>query len=185
MEMESARECELAKLPILTVRTSRGSQNQITSMYAIDDKYLEMVFILPVNFPLRSVLVEGVRKVGVSEEYWRRCLISSTVLLNAHNQIIGAIKAWKLNLDAHFEGVEECGICYAIIGVLDSALPNKTCRTCHHGFHSGCLVRVAVGRKLTFRSSNGLNRAINPPVPIVAIYFSLWGGCLFSEYLSA
>ncbi|KAJ3043585.1 listerin E3 ubiquitin protein ligase 1 [Rhizophlyctis rosea] len=41
-----------------------------------------------------------------------------------------------------FLGVEDCAICYSVIGVIDRTLPTKQCKTCKHLFHASCLYKV-------------------------------------------
>jgi len=48
---------------------------------------------------------------------------------------------WKKNIDAVFEGVEECPICYSVIHVVNNTLPKLVCHTCNHKFHNACLYK--------------------------------------------
>ncbi len=88
--------------------------------------------------------MEGLNRVGVTEDRWRRWLLNINTLMSFQNgTVLDALRAWKDNVDKHFEGIEDCAICYSVIGVLDRSLPTKQCRVCKNKFHAGCLVRVS------------------------------------------
>lgn len=49
---------------------------------------------------------------------------------------------FKRNVTMHFEGIEDCTICYSIVSVTDRSLPSKQCRTCKNKYHASCLYKV-------------------------------------------
>lgn len=129
----------------MSITTAR---NIVTAIYKIDDNVLEIRITLPNAYPLRQVDIQGIQRVGVSEDRWRRWLLNTSTSLTAqNNHIHDALLLFKQNAEKHFEGIEECAICYSIIGMLDRAIPNKACRVCKHKFHAGCLYKW-------FKSSN-------------------------------
>ncbi|KAK9723285.1 hypothetical protein K7432_002034 [Basidiobolus ranarum] len=128
------------------IRISRT--NDVTATYKIDDTSLEMVIRLPTNFPLRQVDVEGTRRVAVTEARWRSWLLAVTsVIVSQNGSILDALTLFKRNISLHFEGVEDCTICYSVVGVIDRSLPTRQCKTCKNKFHSACLFKW-------FRTSN-------------------------------
>ncbi|ORX97819.1 hypothetical protein K493DRAFT_11347 [Basidiobolus meristosporus CBS 931.73] len=130
----------------MSIKISRT--NDVTATYKIDDTALEMVIRLPTNFPLRQVDVEGTRRVAVTEARWRSWLLAVTsVIVSQNGSILDALTLLKRNISLHFEGVEDCTICYSVVGVIDRSLPTRQCKTCKNKFHSACLFKW-------FRTSN-------------------------------
>lgn len=56
---------------------------EIHTIYVIDDQSMEVVLKLPDDFPLHGVIVQGVQKVGVSEEKWRAWLLGLQQVINS------------------------------------------------------------------------------------------------------
>jgi E3 ubiquitin-protein ligase listerin len=56
---------------------------EIHAVYAIDDQNMEVVLKLPDDFPLHGVNVQGVHRVGVSEEKWRAWLLGLQQVINS------------------------------------------------------------------------------------------------------
>ncbi|KAL1917410.1 uncharacterized protein VTP21DRAFT_3803 [Calcarisporiella thermophila] len=131
----------------LTVRVSRAA-NEVTAGYRVDEATMEVMIRLPQNYPLRQAEVEGLQRVGVTEARWRAWILATSAIITYQNgTIIDAISLFKRNVRLHFDGVEDCTICYSIINVQDRSLPGKQCRTCKNRFHASCLYKW-------FRSSN-------------------------------
>eukprot|EP00158_Paraphelidium_tribonemae_P009611 Partr_v1_DN28908_c1_g1_i9_m26109 putative listerin E3 ubiquitin protein ligase 1 len=133
----------------MTVSVSRGTvNNEVSAVYKLDDNALEMVIKIPNCYPLKQVEIQGLLKVGVSDERWRRWLLNCNMVLASQNgSIKDALDIFRQNLEKHFDGIEDCAICYSVIGALDRSLPNKTCKICRNKFHPGCLYKW-------FKSSN-------------------------------
>ncbi|KAG0369899.1 hypothetical protein BC939DRAFT_460957 [Gamsiella multidivaricata] len=131
----------------LQIKTSKAT-SEVTASFQIDEATMEIVIRLPANFPLRQVEVEGLQRVGVKEARWRAWLLAVAGVIAAQNgSLIDALSLFRRNVGLHFEGVEDCTICYSIVSLQDRSLPNKTCKTCKHRFHASCLYKW-------FRTSN-------------------------------
>ncbi|VEU20787.1 DEKNAAC101678 [Brettanomyces naardenensis] len=116
--------------------------NEIKCMCEIDDQTMEISVVLPINFPLSQISVNGVSRVGVDEKKWKSWLLSCQYVINFQNvSILDAVKHFKENVESNFENFDDCAICYSIINAVDHSTPNKVCPTCHHNFHSACLYR--------------------------------------------
>ncbi|ORY78237.1 hypothetical protein BCR37DRAFT_388958 [Protomyces lactucae-debilis] len=125
----------------LEVRLSNLGRDVIVE-YTVDDQTMQMAIKLPANFPLRKVTVEGLQKIGVKDAQWRGWLLSSQAVLTAHNgTILDAIVQFQKNVSLHFEGIEDCSICFSVLAVEDRSLPTKRCATCKHLFHGSCLYK--------------------------------------------
>ncbi|KAJ3220570.1 listerin E3 ubiquitin protein ligase 1 [Clydaea vesicula] len=119
--------------------------NEILASYAVEEAILEMIIKLPQTYPLRQVEIEGGsgNNAGVAESRWRSWLLSAKTVMVAQNaSMVEAIVIFRKNISLHFEGVEDCAICYSIISVLDRTLPTKQCKTCKNLFHGSCLYKV-------------------------------------------
>ncbi|KAF8938278.1 hypothetical protein BGZ47_008652 [Haplosporangium gracile] len=113
----------------LQIKTSKAT-SEVTASFQIDEATMEIVIRLPTNFPLRQVEVEGLQRVGVKEARWRAWLLAVAGVIAAQNgSLIDALTLFRRNVGLHFEGVEDCTICYSIVSLQDRSLPNKTCKT--------------------------------------------------------
>ena len=130
--------------------TVKRANNELSVSYSIEECTLEMIIRVPNTFPLSAVEVEsgpGGRS-GVTEARWRSWLLSAAAVIVAQNaSLVEAVIIFHKNIALHFEGVEDCAICYSIISVIDRSVPSKLCKTCKHLFHGSCLYKW-------FRTSN-------------------------------
>jgi hypothetical protein len=130
----------------MTIRINT-SQNEITAGYKIEEAGLDIVLKLPKIFPLKIVEVSsgtaGGRQAGIQESRWRSWLLSVSAVMVAQNgTILDALNLFKKNVNLHFEGMEDCAICYSIISAVDRSTPQKQCRVCKHIFHGSCVFKV-------------------------------------------
>ncbi|EEB05191.1 ubiquitin-protein ligase E3 [Schizosaccharomyces japonicus yFS275] len=120
---------------------------EVLFIYRVDEHKLELSIRIPAAYPLRQVRIEGLQRVGVNERQWRAWILASqSMLVSQNGTILDALLLLNKNISLHFEGVEECAICYAVLS-MERTLPNKKCATCKHKFHSACLYKW-------FKSSN-------------------------------
>ncbi|KAJ0410537.1 hypothetical protein ATCC90586_008344 [Pythium insidiosum] len=125
----------------MTVKGSRVSR-EITTTYVKDECALEMVIRVPSAYPLRSVEVECTRRIGISEDRWRRWVLQIIKVTSAQDgSLLDAVLLWKQNVDREFEGVEPCPICYSILNPKTRGLPNLPCKTCSNKYHNSCLYK--------------------------------------------
>jgi hypothetical protein len=116
--------------------------NEIKCLYHIDEQKMEFSIVLPPNYPLAKIAVNGISRVGVNEKKWKSWILSAQYVINFQNgSILDSIKHFKDNVTANFENFEDCAICYSILNAVDHSTPNKVCPTCKHNFHSACLYR--------------------------------------------
>jgi hypothetical protein len=129
------------KIQIAINRSS--SARSVIATYVVDDNILEICLKIPNDFPLHQVEIEGQKRIGVSEERWRRWLLNcSTYFSSEHStNMADALEKWQLNVEKYFDGIEDCSICYSVIGVLDRSVPSKQCKTCKNKFHGACLYK--------------------------------------------
>jgi Ring finger domain len=125
---------------------------EITAAYTFEEAELDIAIKLPSCYPLKLVEVSsgsaGGRQAGIREERWRGWLLSIASIVIGHNgSISDALVLFKKNVSMHFEGFEDCAICYSVISLADRSTPNKACKVCKHQFHGSCLYKW-------FKSSN-------------------------------
>jgi len=126
---------------LLTVQASSVSR-EISAAYVKDDCSLEVVIRLPLAFPLKNVEVECRKRLGVTDQRWRRWVLQIVSLLATQDgSVLDAIVMWKNNVDKEFEGLEPCPICYSILHPKSLALPTLKCGTCSAAFHQPCLFK--------------------------------------------
>ncbi|KAF9160818.1 hypothetical protein DFQ26_005148 [Actinomortierella ambigua] len=129
------------ELKDLQIKVSKNT-SEVTASFQIDEATMEIVIRLPSNFPLRQIEVEGTQRVGVKEARWRAWMLAVAGVVAAQNgSLIDALTMFRRNVGLHFDGVEDCTICYSIVSLQDRSLPTKTCKTCKNKFHASCLYK--------------------------------------------
>lgn len=114
----------------------------ISCVYEKDEVKLDVQLAIPESYPLKSLIIQSKKKMGVNEEQYRKWILNMTqVLFTTEGSIWESIHLWKNNLDKHFEGVEPCPICYSIVHSSNQTLPKIACKTCKNKFHSQCLYK--------------------------------------------
>ena len=125
----------------LSIKANRASR-LVTASYMQDEATLDMTIALPASYPLLPLEARCERNVGIEKARLRKWLLSIAAYLRNHDgAVVEAVRMWKKNLDAEFDGVEECPICYSVLHATNNALPKMECRTCKHKFHSSCLYK--------------------------------------------
>ncbi|KAI8848061.1 hypothetical protein BC829DRAFT_427759 [Chytridium lagenaria] len=147
-ELTKLQEIGVSQLENLDVKVSKIT-GEVTGVYAVDEVSVDIVLKFPTCYPLRQIEVEsrsGGRIIGVNEGKWRSWLLSVSIMAQ-NSSTLDALLLFQKNVGGHFEGKEDCAICYSVIGVIDKTLPTKTCKTCKNYFHASCLYKW-------FKSSN-------------------------------
>ena len=177
----------LSPLELNLLHSSSSSSILVKLPLGEENAVLEMSLMFPQSYPLRPLIVQQTgKRMGVSESVWRRWLLSTQVLLSGGNTpmlptvtplisshsptILEALMLWKKNAEGRFSGIDECIVCYSIFQPTNFSLPSKDCPTCHHKFHSSCLViKIPC---LIFRA-NGSKAVVIPHVPCAEHIFKL------------
>ncbi|KAI8621395.1 hypothetical protein BC830DRAFT_1094315 [Chytriomyces sp. MP71] len=116
---------------------------EITVMYHFEDATTDLGIKFPPAFPMKPVEFtsnNGGRAIGVKEGKWGSWMLRASIIAQ-DTSILDALILWQKNVKLHFEGKEECSICYSVVGVIDKTLPSKSCRTCNNAFHASCLFK--------------------------------------------
>ena len=113
---------------------------EIFAIYMKDDCKFEIVLTVPNNFPVKpiGIKVTGANKAGEDKEKRWKLLITRS-LTGQNNNIIDALVLWKKNMDAEFDLVEPCPICYYIIHPTSKKRPTMACKTCKKLLHGECV----------------------------------------------
>ena len=61
----------------------RPSVREVVATYTVDDGSMELIVVIPANFPLGAVKVETGKKVGVGNNLWRNWMLQLTTFLQA------------------------------------------------------------------------------------------------------
>jgi hypothetical protein len=115
----------------LTVKVAH-SVNEVTASYLVDEHQLEMTLKMPPDWPLHTIEIKDLKKVGVLENRWRAWVlgvqqtiwsqvrlttIQTSALLTSwipqNGRIVDGLSLFKKNVTLHFEGQVECAICYS------------------------------------------------------------------------
>ncbi|KAJ3109179.1 listerin E3 ubiquitin protein ligase 1 [Phlyctochytrium planicorne] len=125
------------------VKVSRTT-GEVSGVFTVEDAKVDIVLRFPASYPLRQVEVEsksGGRIIGIQEGRWRSWLLSASIMAQ-NSSTLDALLLFQRNISGHFEGKEDCAICYSVVGVIDRTLPTKNCKTCKNPFHASCLYKV-------------------------------------------
>lgn len=126
--------------------------SEIVATYEIEEAKLGLLIKLPSTYPLRQVEISEAphsNRAGVAEKRWKAWLLSvAAVMIGQNGSIVEAIQVFHKNVSSHYTGVEDCAICYSVIGAIDRTLPQKRCGTCKNLFHSSCLFKVFSNHRL-------------------------------------
>lgn len=106
--------------------------NEVTASFTVDDQQMEIAIKLPTGYPLKTVDVRPIRRVGVPEKVWRRWLFAVQQVVTSHvcvmantlstdtnvkqsknGRIVDGLALFKKTATLHFEGKVECPICYS------------------------------------------------------------------------
>ncbi|KAJ3323561.1 listerin E3 ubiquitin protein ligase 1 [Boothiomyces sp. JEL0866] len=109
------------------------NSHEINAAYKFEEAELDIVIKLPSCYPLKQIDISagtaGGRQAGISEARWRGWLLSITSVITGQNGTVSdAIYLFKKNVKLHFEGIEDCAICYSVISAIDRSTPQKKCR---------------------------------------------------------
>lgn len=132
---------ELHTTENLVIKVS-PSAGEVTASYTVDDQVLELSLRLPNDWPLHRLDIRDTKMVGVSEDRWRAWVLGvQQIVWQQNGRIVDGLTVFTKNVTLHFAGQVECAICYSIISVMDSSLPQKPCKTCKNRFHASCLYK--------------------------------------------
>ncbi|MCJ1432310.1 hypothetical protein MMC27_001666 [Xylographa pallens] len=126
----------------LTVKVSSRA-HEVTASLPLDEQFMSIRIVLPPTYPLASVVVESIHRVGIDEKKWRSWLLTTAGVINfsgTSGGIIEGLVAWRKNVTGALKGQSECAICYSVVSA-DRQLPSKRCGTCRNLFHGSCLFR--------------------------------------------
>ena len=59
----------------------RPLAREVVATFRMDEVTMELVILLPQNFPLGAIVVETARRVGVAAEQWRKWMLQLTMFL--------------------------------------------------------------------------------------------------------
>jgi hypothetical protein len=124
----------------MTIRAGQPGAREVIATYVHGEARLQIKIALPSVYPLKRVVISCNKRMGITEETWKRWELQIVTLLSSRDgSIYRALSLWKSNIEKEFNGVEPCPICYSVIHIGNMALPKSTCPTCKHKFHSVCI----------------------------------------------
>ena len=65
--------------------------NEVTATYTVDDQQMEIGIKLPTGYPLKTVDVKPIRRVGVQEKVWRKWLFAVQQVVTSHVRLLWLI----------------------------------------------------------------------------------------------
>lgn len=136
----------------MTVEVSFATSS-VSLAYEVEGEFLHVRILFPSDYPLTTPKIEfrNEKEYGVSLKKWRQWMMKMTAkLFGGGTNVWDCIVLFQRNVDAHFEGLEPCPICFAVVSVVDNRVPELACSVCRNSkFHGSCLY--------TWWSSGGSN----------------------------
>eukprot|EP00755_Sulcionema_specki_P007905 Sspe_Gene.5725::Locus_1904_Transcript_2_2_Confidence_0.800_Length_5246::g.5725::m.5725 len=130
-----------------SVKVVMGARSVLLS-YDYQDAVITLRLVLPPAFPLVPVqqptIDAELRKTtaAIKGDVWRKWLLQMTVsLLNKSATLWDCVVLWWKNLHRHFEGQQECPICYQVVDTATQQLPTMPCKQCSGKFHKLCMLK--------------------------------------------
>ncbi|XP_020284026.1 E3 ubiquitin-protein ligase listerin [Pseudomyrmex gracilis] len=112
------------------------STRQIVGIYKMEETKLELVIVLPLNYPLGAVEVQN---NACSANFTNSFSQLAIFLTHQNGDIWEGLLMWKRILDKKFASVDECCICYSILHHNTHQIPKLSCNVCHKKYHTSCL----------------------------------------------
>lgn len=121
------------------------AQCEVTAAYPFDDDGEDhnatILVKVKSTYPLESVDVIGLNRLGCNERQWQSWLrITHGIITMSNGALIDGLLAFRRNVVAALRGHVECAICYSYVAA-DKKMPDKKCPTCKNIFHSDCLAK--------------------------------------------
>lgn len=110
----------------------------------------EMSIRLPPSYPLAEVEIQGISRIGVTQERWNKWILTTKIACK-NGTIVDALNLFAANVKAYFSNLNECAICYGVLAV-DRTFVTKQCPN-GHWFHALCLYKVRTFQKFWLTSS--------------------------------
>lgn len=126
----------------LIIKVNYG-QAEVTAAYPFDDDGEDhnatILIKAKPTYPLDSVEVVGVTRLGCSERKWQSWLrITHGIVTMSNGAFVDGLTAFRRNVLGALRGHSECAICYSLVAV-DKKMPDKKCPQCKNVFHANCL----------------------------------------------
>ncbi|CAG8526817.1 12559_t:CDS:10, partial [Ambispora gerdemannii] len=98
----------------LLIRIARGT-NEVIAEFRIDEYVMALSLRMPNSFPLRQIEAHTVEHVGKTEvkDLKKAQLPVQAVINTQDGSLEVALNLFKKNMSLHFEGHEDCPICYS------------------------------------------------------------------------
>lgn len=120
----------------------RPDARAVHATYVMDEMKLALSIMLPATFPLRKPVIQSGQVVGVDTATWKRWVLNlSSLLVKRDDSMVKALETWRGNVQAAFEGVEPCPICYSVLHDSTGRIPASACAVCSAVFHAPCLYK--------------------------------------------
>ena len=89
---------------------------------------------IPECFPLIApeVSIDAPSSLSGQVKKWELNILLMLKSFSLNKSLAEACNSWQQSVDKHFEGIEECTICYSILHSSSGALPTIACKTCSH-----------------------------------------------------
>lgn len=113
--------------------------HEIRGIKEAEDLRVEIVIVLPEQYPAKPAAVEIRNLAGVPEGKKRLWLLEARQNAQRYG-VLQAMDQLLAKVGQFLDGIEPCAICYST--TLDNkTLPSKSCGTCHNIYHTDCLYR--------------------------------------------
>ena len=107
-----------------------------------NDIFLSMKANFPFDYPLQQLEFEWQEKCGFPNNKSTNQKLLLSGMVNSRNASISeAFCLWCINVSQHYQGIEECVICYCVVHPVKRTIPRIKCPTCKNKYHRYCIYR--------------------------------------------
>eukprot|EP01083_Nonionella_stella_P028464 78371_1 len=119
-----------------------AQSREVEALYIADEVSISMCILFPFDYPLKGVTFEWRETCGLPPKKvknWKMLLMG--MVNNQNASITEAFMLLAVNISKHYEGIDECPICYSVVHPTKKTLPKVKCTTCKGKFHRYCIYK--------------------------------------------
>ena len=115
---------------------------EIEALYICQEVTISMIALYPFDYPLKGVSFQWKETCGLPPKKVKNWQMLLTGMVNNQNATITeAFMLLSINIFKHYQGIDECPICYSVVHPTKKTLPKVKCATCRGKFHRYCIYK--------------------------------------------
>ena len=121
---------------------SESREWEVEARYTCDEVSISLLALFPLEYPLKGVAFEWKESCGLPAKKLKNWQMLRRGMINNSNATLAeAVMLLAINIGKHYEGMDECPICYSVVHPSKKTLPKVKCQTCRGKFHRYCIYK--------------------------------------------